>query len=107
MDNNIQTLREIIMSSHKDRDAALAMIGRIESGENVVLYESEYGDADGVLNAEAIDGTSRPMLVKEVKSLDFVPNPDWVSMCVSSHIWSLARGRDTIMWNTCFPKGGK
>ncbi len=107
MDNNKQTLREMIMSSHKNKDDALAMIGRIEAGENVVLYEADYDDADGVLNAESIDGTSRPMLVKEVKSLEFVPNPDWVSMCVSKSIWSLAKGRDTIMWNSCFPKGGK
>jgi hypothetical protein len=86
---------------------SIGLLYDVENGEMVVLHEAEFEDAEGVLNAESVDDTSRAMLVRQITDLDFIPNQEWVTMCVTSDLWAKAKGRDTLMWNMCFPEGGK
>jgi len=75
---------------------------RVESGELVVVYEAEYDEAEGLVNAENVYGGKREMLVRQITDLSFVPNPDWVCFCMTSEMWNSAKGRDTILWNSKF-----
>jgi hypothetical protein len=81
------------------------VMSRWESGELVVLYEADgKEDAEGIVRAEDVNGGSRPMILREITDLEFVPNPDWTTMCMRSETWEKAKGRDTLMWNTVFPE---
>jgi hypothetical protein len=92
------------MSNQSVRDLLdeSGVLNRVLDGDLVVIYESELEDADGVVNMENVDGGRRGMVVRQVLDLDFVPNSEWVCFCMTAETWSLARGRDTIMWNSTF-----
>lgn len=77
-------------------------LDRVASGELVVLYEAEFNEADGIVNAENYLGGKRAMLVRQIEDLDFTPNPEWVCFCMTAKLWASARGRDTIMWTSTF-----
>jgi len=82
-----------------------AVLDMWKDGEIVVLYEADtQEDAEGVVSAEDVHGGSRPMILREITDLEFVPNPDWTTLCMSSKTWEKAKGKDTIMWNTVFSK---
>ena len=107
MDNDEMSILELIETQDLLRGEGPVIMDQIKNGELVVLYEAIFQEAEGVLNAETVEDTSRPMLVRQVTDLNFVPNSEWATICVTAELWAKAKGRDTIMWNMCFPEGNK
>jgi len=75
---------------------------RVERGDLVVIYEADFAEAEGLVNAENVYGGKREMLVREITDLSFIPNPDWVCFCMTRDMWNSAKGRDTILWTSKF-----
>lgn len=75
---------------------------QVDSGDLVVLYESNKEDADGVLMAHNEEGGQRPMLVRQIVDRDFTPNPDWIMFLMTREKWEVAVGKDTILWTSIF-----
>ena len=88
-------------------EAEDGLMKKYEDGEFVILTEAtDESDAEGIVQAEDVDGGARLMILKEVKDLDFEPNSEWVTMAMNSETWEKAKGRDTILWQTAFGKKG-
>jgi len=83
------------------------LFSQYEEGVFVVLTEAvDENDAEGIVQAEDVDGGARLMILKEVTDLDYVPNPDWTTICMNSETWAKAKGKDTLLWNAAFGNKG-
>lgn len=81
---------------------------KFEAGEFVVVTEAEdENDAEGILQAEDVEGGARLMILKQVTDLDFVPNPDWTTMLIGADVWEAGKGKDTLLWNVAFGNQGE
>lgn len=83
------------------------LVSQYEEGVFVVLTEAvDENDAEGIVQAEDVEGGARLMILKQVTDLDYVPNPDWTTICMTSETWEKAKGKDTLLWNAAFGNKG-
>jgi hypothetical protein len=95
----MQNIKEMLEESN--------LLEQYEQGVFVVLTEAvDEDDAEGIVQAEDVDGGSRLMILKQITDLDFVPNKEWTTMCMNSETWEKAKGRDSLLWNTAFGNKG-